>query len=156
MKKLLMVAALGAAGLAGTAANAATVNDTFDVDINLTAVCTVAVNTNPAFAYTSNQVAAQGVTGGTGTVSVTCTNGVPYTFSFIHTLTAVAPVFPVTDDAVNLAYSLTAPAGNTGNGAVQNTAITGNMAGGQAGSCGGGVCTNAAATNRNYQLVVTY
>lgn len=155
MKKLLMVAALGAA-LGTTAANAATVNDTFDVDISLTAVCTVSVDTNPAFAYTSNQVAAQGVTGGTGTVSVTCTNGVPYTFSFIHTLTGVAPVFPVTDDAVQLAYSLTAPAGNTGNGAVQNTAITGNMAGGQAGSCAGGVCNNGLATNRNYQLVVTY
>lgn len=155
MKKLLVVTALGAA-LGGTAANAATVNDTFDVDINLTAVCSVSVTSNPAFAYTSGQVGPAGVTGGTGAVSVTCTDGVPYTFSFIHTLTGVAPVFPVTDDAVNLAYSLTAPAGATGNGAAQATAITGNMAGGQAGTCPGGVCTNAAATNRNYSLVVTY
>ena len=155
MKKLLMVAALGAA-IGSTAAHAATVNDTFDVDINLTAMCSVNVTSNPAFAYTSGQGAAAGVTGGTGTVTVTCTNGVPYTFSFIHTLTGVAPAFPVTDDVVQLAYSLTAPAGNTGNGGAQNTAITGNMAGGQAGSCPGGVCTNAAATNRNYQLVVTY
>lgn len=156
MKKLLMVAALGAAGLAGTGAQAATVNDTFDVDINLTAVCTVSVTSNPVFDYTSGQGAAQGLTGGTGGVSVTCTGGVPYTFSLVHNFTGVAPVFPVTDNAVNLAYSLTAPGGNTGNGGAQVTSLTGNMAAGQAGTCPGGVCNNGTATNKAYTLVVTY
>lgn len=155
MKKLLMVAALGAAGLASTGAQAATANDTFDVDINLTAVCSVAVTSNPVFDYTSGG-GAIGVTGGTGGVSVTCTGGVPYTFSFIHTATGLAPVFPVLDNAVSLSYSLTAPAGNTGNGAAQVTSITGNMAAGQAGTCPGGVCNNGTATNKNYSLVVTY
>jgi len=74
MKKLLMVAALGAAGFAGTAAQAATVNDTFDVDINLTAVCAVNVTTNVSFAYTWNQAGPQASTGVDG--QVTCTNGV--------------------------------------------------------------------------------
>lgn len=153
MKKLLMVAALGAA-MGSTAANAATATDTFDVDINLTAVCSVNVTTNVAFAYTSNQGGNQASTG--GDVDVTCTNGVPYTFSLIHNFTGLAPVFPVTDNALTLQYDLTAPAGNTGNGAVQTTAITGNMAGGQAGNCPGGVCVNTAATNKTYTLVVTY
>lgn len=154
MKKLLMVAALSAAGLAGTGTQAATTNDTFDVDINLTAVCTVNVTTNVAFAYTSNQGGNQASTG--GGVTVTCTNGVPYTFSLIHNITGLAPVFPVTDAAVNLDYSLTAPAGANGNGAAQAHAITGNMAGGQAGTCGGGICNNLAAGNKTYTLVVTY
>jgi hypothetical protein len=154
MKKLLMVAALGAA-LGSPAANAATTSDTFDVDINLTAVCSVAVTSNPVFDYTSGG-GAIGVTGGTGGVSVTCTGGVPYTFSFIHTTTGLPPVFPVQDNAVILDYTLIAPAGNTGNGAAQATSITGTMAAGQAGVCPGGVCNNGTATNRNYSLVVTY
>jgi hypothetical protein len=155
MKKLLMVAALGAA-LGGTAANAATVNDTFDVDINLTATCSVNVVSNPVFAYTSGQGGPANVTAGTGEVSVTCTNGVGYSFSFIHTLTTAAPAFPVTDDAVQLAYTLTAPAAASGNGGAQTSFITGTMAGGQAGNCPGGVCNNGTAGNRNYSLVVTY
>ena len=154
MKKLLMVAALGAAGLAGTGAQAATVNDTFDVDINLTSVCTVSVTTNVAFAYTSGQGGNQASTG--GDVTVTCTNGVPYAFSLIHNATGVAPVFPVNDATVLLDYTLTAPAGATSNGAAQAHAIAGDMPGGQAGSCPGGVCNNGASGNKTYTLVVTY
>ena len=69
---------------------------------------------------------------------------------------ALWPDVAVTDNALTLQYDLTAPAGNTGNGAVQTTAITGNMAGGQAGNCPGGVCVNTAATNKTYTLIVTY
>jgi spore coat protein U-like protein len=154
MKKLLMVAALGAAGLAGTSAQAATVNDTFDVDINLTSVCAVNVTTNVLFAYTSGQAGNQASTG--GDVSVTCTSGVPYTFSLIHNSTGLAPVFPVNDATVNLTYTLTAPAGATGNGGAQAHTIAGDMGGGQAGTCPGGVCNNGASGNKTYTLVVTY
>jgi len=65
-------------------------------------------------------------------------------------------VFPVFDAEVHLGYTLTAPAVATGNGAVQNSTIGGNMLGGQAGTCPGGVCTNTASANKTYTLVVTY
>ena len=153
MKKLLMVAALGAA-MSSTASNAATVNDTFDVDITLTPVCSVNVTTNVAFAYTSGQAGAQASTG--GDVQVTCTTGAPYSFSLIHNITGVAPVFPVTDQVTSLQYDLSVPGAQNGTGAVQSFNITGNMNGLQAGTCGGGVCVNTTSNNKTYTLVVTY
>ena len=154
MKKLLMVAALGAV-LSSTTANSATVNDTFDVDITLTPVCSVNVTTNVAFAYTSGQAGAQASTG--GDVQVTCTTGAPYTFSLIHNITGVAPVFPVSDQVTGLQYDLTVPGGTqNGTGGTQNFQITGNMNGLQPGTCGGGVCVNTTSNNKTYTLVVTY
>lgn len=150
-----MVAALGAAGLAATGAQAVTMNDTFDVDINLTAACNLSAVSNVAFSYVSNQGAAQGSTGGDFTV--TCTPGVVYSFSFEHPVgTPTASPVTETDNVVNLQYTLTLPAAVAATGVGQNYSIAGNMPAGQPGNCGAAACTNAAATNKTFNLVVTY
>ena len=145
MKKLMMVAALGAAGLMGTA-QAATVNNTFDVDINLTSACQLSTITNVTFAYTSFQVGA--ATSAGGAYTVTCTTNLPYTMALDQT--------NILDDALQLNYTLAVPAGGTGNGAAQAYSVTGNMPGNQGGDCAAATCNNAAATNNTRTLTVTY
>ena len=154
MKKLLIAAAIGAAGLAGTGAQAATTSGSFDVNITLTSACTLGTITAIDFAYISGQVAAQPATG--GGFNITCTNTLPYSFAIEQPL-ATPAVFPALDNSgINLTYSLTPPANGSGNGAAQPLTITGSMAGGQAGTCAAASCTNATATNKTYFLVVTY
>jgi hypothetical protein len=65
----------------------------------------------------------------------------------------------VTDDAVNLDYTLSFSSGTgpfSGNGGSQAYTVNGNMVAGQAGACPLGVCDNTAATNRQRTLTVTY
>jgi hypothetical protein len=65
----------------------------------------------------------------------------------------------VTDDAVNLAYSLGLSATTgTGTGVDQAYTVTGTMALGQSGNCAalGGACVNTAATNKNRTIYVVY
>ena len=156
MKKLLMAAALLLGGLLGTSAFAqTTVTRQFDVDINLTSACSVSPVSNISFTYVSGQGAPQASTGGNFTV--TCTPGVPYTFAFEHPVgTPTASPVTETDNAVNLQYTLTLPAPVAATGIGQNYQITGNMPASQAGTCGGGACTNAAATNKTFALLVSY
>ena len=147
MKKLLLVAALGFSSLLGGVANAGTTTGTFNVNITLTTACTLATITDIDFAYTSFQVGAAAGSG--GGFNVTCTNGVPYTFALDNA--------SVTDAAVNLAYTLTLPTPTAGTGASQAYTITGNMAGGQGGTCASlGSCTNGASANRQRTLTVTF
>lgn len=157
MKKLLAAVALLLGGMLGTSAYAqTTVTRTFDVDINLTSACNVSTVSNVSFTYVSGQGTASTSTGGAFTV--TCTPGVPYTFAFEHPVaTPAASPVTETDNAVNLQYTLTLPgAGGTGSGVGQNYQIAGSMPAGQAGTCGAGSCTNAAATNKTFALLVTY
>jgi hypothetical protein len=63
----------------------------------------------------------------------------------------------VTDDAVNLAYTLGLSATTgTGSGVDQAYSVSGSMALGQAGTCLTAACTNAAATNKVRTLYVVY
>jgi spore coat protein U-like protein len=156
--KALVAAAMLAGAMTGSA-HAASTSGTFNVDINLTSACSVSTITNVAFAYTSFQGAAQSSTGGGFTV--TCTNSLPYTFGLQAGNGAPTPpgaaTINVTDDAVNLAYTLgTSAAGGTGSGAIQAYTLTGTMAAGQGGTCGSATCTNAAATNRIHTLIVNW
>lgn len=159
MKKILTATAVAAALAAGNA-EAANVQGTVTVNITLTSACTLTAVTPVAFAYTSLQAAAQPSTG--GGFSVTCTNSLPYTFGLWAGTTGVtapgAATIPVTDDAVNLAYTLgLSAAGGIGNGALQPYSVTGTMAGSQAGTCNTSpTCTNAAATNKTQTLIVNY
>lgn len=158
MKKLVFGLLL-AAGLINPAAAQQTASGQFDVNITLIPVCSVSAIAPVAFSYTSGggAVAATG-----GDFTVTCTNGAPYTFGLqagngAATPPGAATIGPITDDAVNLAYSLgLSAAGGSGNGAAQSYNITGSMAALQAGTCAGGVCTNAAATNNTHTLIVNY
>lgn len=153
MKKILLASATALGLLLGLPSHAATTTGTFNVNITLTSVCTLGTITDVAFAYTSFQVAA--ATGTGGGFNVTCTPGLQYSMALTTTSTGLTA--DVTDDAVNLAYTLAVPAATqTGTGAAQPFTVTGNMNGGQAGSCATTTCTNAAATNRGKTLTVTY
>jgi hypothetical protein len=146
MKKLILVALLGLAGFSSVA-NAGTAAGNFNVNITLTSVCQLTGPADLNFLYTSFQAAASSATG--GAFSVRCTNNLPYTMALDQTT--------VTDDAVSLAYSLgLSAAGGTGSGAAQPYSVTGNMASGQAGNCATASCTNAAATNKQRTLTISY
>ena len=160
MKKLAVtVAALGALAVGTDAAQAANGSQQFNVNINLTSVCTLGAVGPVAFAYTSLQGGAQAGTG--GAFNVTCTNLLPYTFGLqAGTGAAVPPgtsTITVTDSAVNLQYTLgTSAAGGTGSGVSQSYNVTGNMPAAQSGNCATGSCTNAAATNAVQTLILNY
>jgi spore coat protein U-like protein len=117
--------------------------------INLTSItsCTLTPPTNLVFNYTSFQGAAATPS---ANFTVNCTTGLPYTM-------ALDNVGPITDNAVNLTYTLgLSAAGGTGTGATQTFTVNGNMAAGQPGTCGAALCTNAAATNKTRTITVTY
>jgi len=153
MKKLLIIAALGAAGLASNGALAqGTTSGNFDVVINLTAGCQVTMAGPINLAYT----AFGGIVNGSTNANVACTNGLPYTLQLDGGQTTVNTL----DDAVQLNYTLDVAGGYTGfsgtGSAVPHT-INASIAAGQAGDCGGATsCSNAAATNRNHTLTVNW
>jgi spore coat protein U-like protein len=128
-----------------SAAQAATVSTTFNVDISLSPLCSVTTPANLSFNYTSFQPTAATAT---TPFSVTCPTGTAYT---------VGVSSGATDDAVNLTYNLAvSAAGGTGNGVAQGYAINGTIASGQGGTCTTVPCTNALATNNVQTVVVSY
>ena len=150
MKKLILVIALGLAGIATLPAHAATATGNFDVTINLTSTCKYAKTSDVVFNYTSFQASAQAQTTAGG-FTVQCTKTLPYSLSLDSTA--------VTDDAVDLDYTLALSAtSGTGNGNTQAYSVTGSIAANQAGKCStvGGSCSNAAATNKTRTLTITY
>lgn len=157
--KRFIAASFVAAALASGAAHAGSTSGQFNVNITLTSACTLGAVTPVAFAYTSLQGSAATATG--GGFSVTCTNSLPYTFGLQAGSGAATPpgaaTISVTDDAVNLGYSLgLSAAGGTGNGSAQSYSVTGTMAGSQAGTCPTASCTNGSATNKTQTLIVNY
>jgi spore coat protein U-like protein len=158
MKRILTATAIAAALAAGNT-QAGNTSGTFNVNVTLTSSCTLAAVTDLAFAYTSLQPGVSNATG--GGFSVSCTNTLPYTFGLQSGNGAATPpgaaTIAVTDNAVNLGYSLgLSAAGGTGNGLVQPYSVTGTMAASQAGTCAAASCTNAAATNKTHTLIVNY
>lgn len=153
MKKLLIVAALGAAGLASTGVQAqGSTNGNFNVVINLTAACQVAAIGDINLSYTAFGAVANGSTN----ANVACTNGLPYSLQLDGGQTTVNTL----DDAVQLNYTLDVAGGYTGfagTGSPVAHTINASIAAGQAGDCGGAAtCNNAAATNRNHTLTVSW
>ena len=159
MKKILTATAVAAALAAG---NAQALNDSkqFNVNITLTSVCTVSSVADLAFAYTSLQATPVSATGGGFTV--TCTNALPYTFGLQAGAGPATPPgaasVPVTDNAVNLLYTLSlSNPGGTGNGLVQNYSVKGDMGANQSGTCNNNVsCNNTGATNKIHTLIFNY
>lgn len=153
MKKLAVVAALAWTALVTAPTQAATTTGTFDVNITLTTNCLYAKTADVAFVYTSFQTAATATPGG---FTVRCTNTLPY---------AVALDALTTTDAVtNLTYTLALDASSkTGNGLTQAFAVSGTMAGDQAGTCAtagagtaAGTCTNTLSANKQRTVTITY
>jgi spore coat protein U-like protein len=158
MKRIIAATAVAAALAAGNT-QAGNTSGTFNVNVTLTSACTLAAVTDLAFAYTSLQAGVSNATG--GGFSVSCTTSLPYTFGLQSGNGAATPpgaaTIAVTDNAVNLSYSLgLSAAGGTGNGAAQAFNVTGSMAASQAGTCAVASCTNAAATNKTHTLIVNY
>ena len=151
MKKLTLITALALTAMITAPAQAATVAGNFDVNITLTSACIYTKTSDVAFSYTSFQSTAASQTTAGG-FTVKCTNTLPYTM-------ALDTSGSYTDLATNLAYTLTlSAAGGTGNGSAQSYAVTGSIAANQAGTCAvlGGACTNAASTNKQRTLTITY
>lgn len=125
----------------------------FTVSVITFTNCTLAVPPTLTFSYSSFQA---GPSAPSANFTVNCTTGLPYTM----TLDGVAQPAPVnvTDNAVNLGYSVQLSAGGgTGAGVNQIYQILGNMLGGQAGTCANPAgCSNAAATNRTRTLTVNW
>jgi opacity protein-like surface antigen len=166
MKKLTLAALMACAGLTGVNAHAAaglTATGTFDVNIELTSKCEI----NSANAATGAVIGDLGLTytsfqttdaTNTTTFNVRCTNGLGYTLALDNTT--------VTDDALDLEYTLALSVNNTaigpdpitGTGADQQITVTGTIAGGQAGTCAetDGICLNTAAGNKQRTLTVSY
>lgn len=156
MKNIILVTALGFAAIFLGPVQAANDSSTVQVNINLTSRCVFGAVAPVVFNYTSFQTTAATATG--GTFNMKCTNTLPYKVGFTNDATpAVSDA--VTDDAVNLSYSLGLSATTgIGTGVDQFYTVTGTMALGQSGDCSalGGACTNTAATNKTRTIYVVY
>jgi spore coat protein U-like protein len=160
MKRVILAAVVSAAALVAPAAQAQSTSGTFNVNITLTAACTLTAGpADLSFNYTSLQGGAAAAAG--GAFSVSCSNGLPYTFGLQAGTGAPTPpgaaTINVTDAALNLDYTLgTSAAGGTGSGAAQNYSVTGTMGASQAGNCAVSPCNNAGSANRIHTLIVNY
>jgi spore coat protein U-like protein len=122
-------------------------NGQFNVVFVTNPACSMTPVPNLIFNYTSFQ---GGPALASANFTVTCSNWLPYTM-------ALDNAGPITDNAVNLTYSLSLSATNViGSGVAQGHSVNGTMAGGQSGTCPGSACTNAAATNKTRTLTITY
>jgi hypothetical protein len=147
MKKVLAFIAAALLIGAGSSAQAGTATGTFNVNITLTSACTVNTAATAAnFAYTSLQVAASTFA---SSFTLQCTNTLPIVSVALDSLA-------VTDAATNLAYTLALGATPASTGAANPVAVTGSMAGGQAGTCALASCTNAASANKTRTVTVTF
>jgi hypothetical protein len=140
LTKALAAAGLVAASFGSQAAT--TINQPFNVTVNLTSACTMTAPTPVAFTYTSFQGTAATSTG--GAFSVSCTNTLPYTVAVTGASTSVI--------GLTYALSLSASSG-TGNGSAQAFTINGTMASGQAGTCATATCSG---TDSTHTVTVTY
>jgi spore coat protein U-like protein len=161
MRRLIFAAMIVGAVITTWVAQAASTSGQFNVNVTLTATCSLSSINALDFAYTSFQGGAATATGGGFTV--TCTNSLPYVFGLqAGTGAAVPPgsaTITVTDNVVNLQYTLgTSAVGGTGNGAAQSYSVTGTMAAGQSGTCASSAtpCTNTTATNKTQTLILNY
>ncbi|MDO8778785.1 MAG: hypothetical protein Q7K57_60715 [Burkholderiaceae bacterium] len=153
MKKLFLLGVLTCASLLAVPSQAGSDSASVTVTINLTSKCVFGTVAPVVFNYTSFGAAAT-ATG--GTFNMKCTNTMPYKLGFTNAPTPAASD-SVTDDAVDLAYTLNLSATTgAGSGVDQAYTVTGSMAPGQAGTCLTGSCTNAGAINKVRTLYVVY
>lgn len=124
MKKLLLVAALGIAGVVANSAHALTATGAFDVTVNLFPKCEF--STAPT-ALTLNYVSFQtSASSNTMAFGVRCTNTLPYALSITGSTGGTL---------AGLAYTLAVPATGTGSGSAQSLNVTGTIAANQGGTC---------------------
>lgn len=129
-------------------ATAATATGTFNTNITLTSGCSInGAISDISLTYTSFQGAAST---GTTSFNVRCTNTLPITSVALDSTS-------ITDDAVNLAYTLgLTGVPTTGNGTNQAVTVTATVASGQSGTCASASCNNSTATNKTRTVTITY
>lgn len=145
MKKTLIVAMLGLAGLmAGTAVQAQTTRTgNFAVNVTLTPACTF-TGTSVNLSYTSGSASA---VSGSSNLSATCTTGLPYTINLADTALTIAGL-SVAVGLDNGSGVFTSTTRNfTGNGSAQTLPIQASISAGQAGSCTGTTITGGTSGN---------
>jgi spore coat protein U-like protein len=153
MKKLILVIALGFAAILSAPAQAASDSATVNVNITLNSKCIFSSVADVAFTYT----AFTGITSSTpGSFNMKCTNGLGYKVGFDSTATP-ATTENVTDDKVNIAYTLTlgGTAAATGDGTNKSFTVTPTATATQSGTCAvaGGVCTNTTGSTTKVRTV---
>lgn len=118
--------------------------------VNIATPATCGVSPTPGTVAFGSYVAFGPALNRNTTFGATCTNYLPYTVAVSPTSGAIAGL------TYNLMLNLSGLTGTslsvTGNGFQQNFSIDGAMAGGQAGTCAGGVCTGTVA----HSLTLTY
>ncbi len=147
---------------------ATSITSNFNVNINLTAACTVTPAGDINISYLSFGPAVSGAAAQT-TVAIKCANTLPYTVALdtgSGGFAATPLVYTYGDTAVGLAYTLvlsgtglTASGGNIGNGSAQNVTVQATLAGGLSGTCSASppaACNNGSNTARQRTMTVTY
>lgn len=165
----LLVPIAIASMLASTGAQALTATSNFNVNINLTASCSIAPMSDITANYTSGQIAALTGAAVQTTAAITCTNGVPYSVALDTGSggTSFGPLLTAYSDSslsggVGITYALgLSDSTFTGNGTAQNVTIQATFGAAQAGSCAtatlvSGGCNNSANAARLRTLTVTY
>lgn len=158
MNTIRLITAAGLAALLSVTSHAATQAPTFDVNITLTPTCqTTTVNPiNITYVGFETDITSSG-----GDFSLTCTNGMAYTFALDGT-EGTATARNYTDQATNFEYTLTTPAlSNAGTGAAQTKQITPSKTAATAFNftCNNNNatgCTNTASTNKTRTLTISY
>ena len=156
MKKLVLIAALGLAGLASVPAHALTTTANFDVTVNLFPKCEITTAPgNLSVNYDSFQVGAAATT---TDFSVRCTNTLPYAMSLSSssgTLVGLSYTLAIRNSADTAVASSGTGAGTT----PADYKVKLSVAGGQSGTCatvqtsGASACS---ATDSARTLTITY
>jgi spore coat protein U-like protein len=116
---------------------------TIGISVITTNSCQISVAPgNVNFTYTSFQ---PGPAAASTTYGVRCTTALPYTMTLDGTL-------PYTYTLLGLTYTLSLPAGATGNGLTQTHTVDGTIAAGQSGTCATAVCNGS----QTRTLTITY
>ncbi len=150
-RQVISTVAAAAIALLGAQSHATTTNTTFDVNITLTAACTVAAPAAVSFAYTSLGSAVSATGGGGGTV--TCTHLLPFTMFLDDGAGGQAATASkeYTDADKNLTYTLTLnPPALIGTGSAQTYSVGGSMAANQPGKCATATCVPTAIARTIY------
>jgi spore coat protein U-like protein len=165
MKNIRLITAAGLAAMLSFASHAdpSPQTPTFTVSITLTPTCQAVTVSNIAMTYVGFATALESSSGGEFTM--TCTNGMAYTFALDDdggAAAGTATARQYTDDATLFGYTLTTPStSNTGTGSAQSkqivaTKTTATPLGFTCTQNSTTGCNNSLATNRTRTLTVSY
>jgi spore coat protein U-like protein len=160
MNKIRLITVAGLAALLSVTSHAtpSPQQPQFDVNITLTPTCQATSVSTIQITYVGFDT---GITSSGGDFSLTCTNGMAYTFALDGT-EGTATARNYTDQATSFEYTLTTPAAsNTGTGALQTKQIAASKTAASAFNftCANNSttgCNNSTSTNKTRTLTISY